>query len=290
MKHDEQRARGEMVLRYEDVTQDGRVRLEAMTASLGVVWRRSLGHHPLYPACRAQGILPILTRFVIEGEPGPFAVEGKVDVDGGFDMTKTVDHEGQIDRLLLVIRSTLTAPRGRTNLPPPPDAGASAKVGTVLAEHVFTRPFAPADQRKVLGIEGVDFPVHALAVQRWPAPQELLELPDDARAIEDALAPEAAPIVFGTAHTDSNQHVNSLVYPRLFEEAILRRLASLGHRTDRLARSVDVRYRKPSFQGDSVRLALRLYERGARVGAVGVFSELAGAVERGRAFLRVELE
>jgi hypothetical protein len=279
-----------MYFRYEDVTQDGRVRLEAMTASLGVVWRRSLGHHSLYPACRAQGILPILTRFVIEGEPGPFAVEGKVDVDGRFDMTRTVDERGQIDRLLLVIRAMLTAPRGRTNLPPPPDAGASAKVGTVLAEHVFTRPFALPEQRKVLGIEGVDLPVHALAVQRWPAPQELLELPEGARPIEDALAPEPSPIVFGPAHTDSNQHVNSLVYPRLFEEAILRRLAALGLRTDRLARSVDVRYRKPSFQGDSVRIVLRLYERGARVGAVGVFAEPSGPVDRGRAFLRMELE
>ena len=39
------------------------------------------------------------------------------------------------------------------------------------------------------------------------------------------------PVVFGVVHTDSNHHVNSLVYFRLFEEAALRRFAQLGAAT-----------------------------------------------------------
>ncbi len=38
--------------------------------------------------------------------------------------------------------------------------------------------------------------------------------------------PGSDPVAFGLDHTDGNQHVNSLVYPRLFAEAALRRLGA----------------------------------------------------------------
>jgi hypothetical protein len=282
-------ATGDIWLRYEDVAQDGRVRLEAMTASLGVVWRRRLGHHPLYPACRDAGILPILTRFVIEGEAGPFAVEGKVTVEGDFEIAKTLDDAGAVDRLLLEIHTTLTAPLGRTNLPPPAEAGTVARVGRVLAEHVFTRPFGPPEQRKVLEF-GPLGKTDMLPIRPWAEPRALLELPADARPLENSLTADTSGVVFGTSHTDSNQHVNSLVYPRLFEEALLRRLIRHGRTTDRLARSVDVRYRKPSFHGETAAIVLRAYEREGRVGAVGAFVDPGGDVARARAYLRLEME
>jgi hypothetical protein len=64
---------------------------------------------------------------------------------------------------------------------------------------------------------------------------------------------------FGLDHTDSNQHVNSLVYPRLFAEAALRRLAELERPRRLLIRALDIAYRKPSFAGDRVRIHTRLF-------------------------------
>src|SRR5436853_197925 len=61
----------------------------------------------------------------------------------------------------------------------------------------------------------------------WRAPECLLDEPAHATPLEPE--PRAdAPVVFGIGHTDSNQHVNSLVYLRRFEEGVLRRLAELG--------------------------------------------------------------
>jgi hypothetical protein len=279
-------ARGELALRYEDVAQDGRVRVEALTSSLGVVWRNRLASHPLYDACRSQGIIPILTQIVVEAAPGPFSVECTPLVEGSFAIAHTVDDHGAIDRLLLNLVTQVSAPIGRTNLRPPADAGRTASVGRVRAEHVFTRPFAPPEARKVLdpATVGGD-PGERIA---WADPKALLGLPDGARALDDSLVTDGVEHVFGSAHTDSNQHVNSLVYPRLFEDAVLRRLSQLGSPTSALARFIDVRFRKPSFVGDRVRISLRVYERGGRIGACGAFID--DDPQRPRVCVRVELE
>jgi hypothetical protein len=265
--------KGQFWLRYEDVAQDGRVLLEPMCTSLGVVWREELADHPLYPWCRDQGIIPITTRIVVDGTEGPFPVERAVDVEGSWDVTRSENPE----RLLLNIRTKLYAPIGRTNLPPPDDAGTRAVVGSVLAEHVFTRPFAEPNERRVTDIG--DFGRGAARVE-WAEPKALW-LQIDASTYIDL-----ATIAFGPTHTDSNQHVNSLVYPRLFEEAVLRRLAELGRPTQVLMRGLDVRYRKPSFMGDRLSLALRLFEREGRVAAAGAFFEPGTAPESGRVFLQ----
>jgi hypothetical protein len=174
---------------------------------------------------------------------------------------------------MLFIRTQLSAPLGRTNLPPPDDAGTRASVGSVLTEYVFTRPFAEPNERRVtdLGESGRD-----AKVIEWAEPKALLDGP---------LEVDAVPIAFGLTHTDSNQHVNSLVYPRLFEEAVLRRLG----RGDVLARRLDVRYRKPSFAGDRLSLALNVTERDGAVTASGVFFEPGTEPTAGRVFLQLQL-
>lgn len=278
-------ASGKLDFRYEDITQDGRVRLEALMSSLGVVWRERIALHPLYEQCRARGIVPILTRIVVDGGPGPFSVETPADVEGSFEIAHTVDADGAIDRLLLNITTEVSAPIGRTNLPPPEDAGRRARVGRVRAEHVFTRPFAPPHDRKVLDPAAVGG--DAGPRQPWAEPKALLDLPAGARAFEGAPSRDDVEHVLGPAHTDSNQHVNSLVYPRLFEEATLRRLARLGRDPKVLARAIDVRFRKPSFAGDRIRVVLRAYEREDRVGAVGAFVDADPT--KPRVFIRMEL-
>jgi acyl-CoA thioesterase FadM len=64
--------------------------------------------------------------------------------------------------------------------------------------------------------------------------------------------------------------VNSLVYPRMFEEAAIRRFAALGVPCPVLARGMEIAYRKPCFAGDRVRIALQAFTLGERWGAVGV--------------------
>jgi hypothetical protein len=273
---------GKISLRYEDVAQDGRVLLLPLASSLGVIWREELVKHPLYPWGLAEGIIPILTRLSIEGAPGPFAVENPVEVSGTWDVTQTKDPQ----RFLLTIHTALHAPLGRTNLPPPDDAGERRPVGTVVAEHVFTRPFAEPSERRVteLGEYGKSAPVVA-----WPEPKALLTLPPGAQALDPELVVDAMPLVLGGMHTDSNQHVNSLVYPRLFEEAVLRRLMHHGRDTALLARWFDVRFRKPSFASDRLSLALQLFTHEEQLGALGVFFEPKTEPSAGRVFLQLKL-
>jgi acyl-CoA thioesterase FadM len=68
-----------------------------------------------------------------------------------------------------------------------------------------------------------------------------------------------------------NQHVSSFAYPRLFEEAALRRLAALGVSAPGLSRSVEIGYRKPFVAGDRARILLRAFRLGEQLGAVGTF-------------------
>jgi hypothetical protein len=120
------------------------------------------------------------------------------------------------------------------------------------------------------------------------APKSLLELPDGAAPLDDDLTPDAAVVAFGVCHTDSNQHVNSLVYPQLFEEAALRRFAARGRKTAVLARRVEVAFRKPMFAGQTARIRLRAFASGERLGAVGVIEEEGNA--DGNTYVRMLFE
>jgi hypothetical protein len=268
---DGRRATGRLHLRYEDVAQDGRIQLEAIPVSLGVIWRELLVGDTIQKELLGRGVLPILTRFEIEGAPGPFAVESKVDVAGGYSLAHEADDAGRVVRIFLDMDAELHGTKGRTNLPPPEDEGQRALVGRLRAEHIFTRPFAALEQRKVLAlpIEGKE--IVPGARRAWRPPATALDPPAGAQPLEGALVDDRVTTVLGLAHTDSNQHVNSLVYPRLFEEASLRRLASLGKRTDVLARKVDIAFRRPSFAGEKLGIALRAFAHEGRVVCAGVF-------------------
>ncbi|RMH41697.1 MAG: hypothetical protein D6689_10415 [Deltaproteobacteria bacterium] len=266
----DQRASGALFLRYEDVTQEGRVVLTALPQAVGwVVWRQLIREHVVTELRNRQGIVPILSRLVMEGGGGPVSVMRPLEAEGGFDLAHAVDDTGQVDRILMTIAVRVDGKIGRTAGPPPADRGAPVFVGRVVAEHVFTRPFAPAGERKVRSLDGPGLPGVPAKRAAWRPPEATLELPDGAAWIEDDLAPDEAPVVFGLAHTDSNQHVNSLVYPRLFEDAALRRFAALGEPVQVLSRYADVAYRKPCFAGDRMRWLLRAFRAGDRIGAVG---------------------
>jgi hypothetical protein len=282
------RAERQVFLRYEDECQDGRVVLQAMPHTIGqVVWRGALGDHPVTRQGRSRGVIPVLTRLVIEVTEATVSLFCPLTGRGGFQLAHVRGDDGEVERLIM---NMWVAVRGREGLhfrPPAADA-AEVDVGRVFAEHVFTRLHAPAGQRKVTRFEAEGLEQVPQARHPWRPPADLLELPPSARPLDDDFASDAAPVVFGLHHTDANQHVNSLVYPRLFEDAALRRFAARGRDTSApLARAVEVAYRKPCFAGQSLRLRLRAFADGDHLGATGAFVPEGQPLERGHCFVRM---
>jgi hypothetical protein len=293
----EQRASATIPLRYEDVTQDGRLLMATLSPALGeVVWRRLLLGKPTSVALGQRGIIPILSRLVMEGCGGPFATETDLAASGRYQLAHAVGPTGEVERLLVNMWLEASLPIGRNYPPKPEGAGTVIPAGRMFGEHVLTRLFAAPEDRRVRALDVPGLPAIPGARVDAVAPASVMKLPDGATPLEDA--PRADPLVhvFGMAHTDSNQHVNSLVYPRLFEEAALRRLASLGRATGGLlARYTEASYRKPLFAGDKAGIVLQAFALGDRVGAVGAFvteGELAGDFSRARphCYVRMLLE
>ncbi|APR87467.1 hypothetical protein A7982_12816 [Minicystis rosea] len=266
----QQRATGRFTLRYEDISQDGRLLVEALPTALGEIWRR------LDDAQRAsfgseRGVLPILSRVIVENGEGPISVGGPTTTEGLYQLAHTVDAAGAVDRLILAMWSRVSSVIGRTNGAPPADAGRPVVAGRVFAEHVFTRPFGPPDRRKVVALQVGGQSVVPPDPWAYRDPESTLTLPEGAVPLDENLVPDSTFTVFGLDHTDSNQHTNSLVYPRLFIEAALRRLDAHGRaRPPLLARRIELSYRKPSFAGERVRVHTRAFTAGDAVGAAAV--------------------
>jgi acyl-CoA thioesterase FadM len=269
---DDQQTTGKVYLRYEDMSQDGRVQLMAYPHATGfVVWRDLLAQHPVTTVLRKKGIIPVLTRIVISGDDGRVPVGRPLSATGGFHLARTENAGGEVERLMMNMWVDLEGIGGRTFGPKPPNHGKPVHVGRVFIEHVFTRLFAPRAERKILAFDEPGLPKVPDDVHQWRSPRETMSLPPGAVAIDDELVLDPAPVVFGLNHTDANQHVNSLVYPRMFEEAALRRFGSLGRPTALMARDGEISYRKPCFAGQTLRIALRAFELDGRLGAAGCF-------------------
>lgn len=291
----DQRATGTLPFRYEDIAQDGRMMLGALSPALGaVIWTKLLANHPAARGMRHAQIVPILSRLVVEGMPGPFSVSSVTAVTGAFQMAHAVK-DGAVDKIIINMCAQMEAPHASTFGPRPPEGAPLAVAGRAFAEHVLTRLFAPAGDRKVTRFDvpgAADVPPDVVA---WRPPSAILELPAGAEPLEPDFTVDPQPVIFGLAHTDSNQHVNSLIYPRMFEEAAVRRFAALGKSPLVLARFLEVGYRKPSFAGERLRIVLRAFTLGSRLGAVGAFvtddeAALSPAQARPRCCLKMLFE
>jgi acyl-CoA thioesterase FadM len=278
---DTPRAQARVHLRFEDVTQDGRLVLEALPNALGpTVWRGILARDAATAACVAQGIVPILSRFVLEGRPGPFSANDPVEAEGTCRLASTGD-----GRFVLDMWADLTGAIGRT-YGSADRAGERVCAGRVLAEHVLTRPFAPPGERRVTSLDFPGAPRVTATRAASPAFDAIASVPAGAAPLEARKTADPVPVVFGLVHTDSNMHVNSLVYIRLFEEAALRRFASLGRATTVLGRTLDIAYRKPCFAGQTMRVVQQAFEHERRLGVAAVLveeSDLAGEEALARA-------
>jgi hypothetical protein len=291
----EQRAAASLPFRYEDIAQDGRMMLGALSPALGaVIWANLFKDHPAARELGRVGIVPILTRLVAEGLPGPFSVNTATTVTGAFQPAHA-QRDGKVDKLIFNMWAQMEAPHAHTFGPRPPEGAPLAVAGRVFAEHVLTRLFAPAADRKVTRLDVPGLPEVPPDVVAWRPPAAILELPEGAAPLEADFSADPQPVVFGLMHTDSNQHVNSLIYPRLFEEAAVRRFAAIGKSPAVLARFLEVGYRKPSFAGERLRIVLRTFTLGERLGAVGAFvtddeATLAPAQAKPRCCLKMLFE
>jgi hypothetical protein len=273
----EQQTSTSLTFRYEDASQDGRLLLPSLAFGLGEsVWAKLINQHPAAPTMWKQGIIPILSRLTVEGTAGPFNPTRAIQVDGRYALSRT-EKNGEVERILLTMWLELRAPLGRIHGPKPPRAGEVEVAGRVVAEHVFTRLFASPSDRKVLRLDLPGFPALPETVVEVPPPAALLALPEGATPLEPAPALDPAPICFGLCHTDANQHINSLVYPQMFEEAALRRFATLGKWPAGLARFGEIAFRKPFFAGDLARIRLQAFSLGGKLGVAGGFFAEADA-------------
>jgi hypothetical protein len=259
-------------LRFEDVTQDGRLVLDALpAAAAAVVWQGLIARHPLGAWIRSGAGLPILSRLVAEAGPDPIAVRASAQARGVFQLAHTEGPTGELERIILQMWAEVSAPIGRSHGPPPPRAGETTIVGRAFAEHVFTRPFGPPSERRILRLDGPQLPGIPPVRHQVSPVASLLDLPPDGQWLEPDHRPDGTVLALGIGHTDSNQHVNSLVYPRLFEEALLRRCSELGRPTTLLARTLEIAFRKPMFAGQRARILLRAFAAGPAIGATGAF-------------------
>ena len=291
----EQLSEANFVLRYEDITQDGRLKLASMPNAFSeAIWRTLFSGSPMYQSCFAQGILPILSRFVLECTDASVSPQRPLRVKARYQLARAVASTGETERLLLNFWASLWGKPGHP-LSPVPESDTLVLVGSAFGEHIFTRPFASKEERKVLSLSQLEgAPAEPPVIQPWSPPQSLLALPDGVSFLDARLVPDDSPAVFGMMHTDGNQHVNSLVYPRLFEEAVLRRLSVLGRPADVLGKQLDVRYRKPCFAGERLRVWSRLFMQEGSLAAVGVLlpEQDAGEAPRldlGRSFFSLRV-
>jgi hypothetical protein len=273
MPADGPRASARVSLRFEDVTQDGRIVLEALPTVLGPTVWRDLDKSPGFRVCYENGVFPILSRLMLEGTGGPFSPLGRVDAEGSYRMARASD-----GRFMLEVWADLHAPIGQHFAPLLPDAQ-RALAGRVLAEHVFTRPFASPGERRVTAF---DFEGAPLVTETRSAPlpfESVAALPLGAKALEVAPRIDSVPIVFGIFHTDGNMHVNSLAYLRVLEEAALRRFVELGRGSRVLGRSIDIAYRRPCFAGQTMRVVAQAFELDGRLGVCATLVDAATLVE-----------
>lgn len=278
---------GALPLRFEDIAQDGRLMLEPLPAGLTPLWR------VVEPRARkwlAAGTIPIISRITATAGDGPFGLEHPLTVRGGFTLGHTVDAAGQVQRLVFDAACTFEGPVGRTTVAPPDDAGRVVPAGALRVEHVFTRPFAATkEERRVTQLEEDGLAFVPPQRRAWKEPRATLDVEGEARALDDGFTLDEVPHVLGLTHTDSNQHVNSLFYPRTFEDAALRHLRRLGRPVEVLGRKVDIAFRRPSFAGETLRLLLRAYEVPGGTVCTGVFVGDGEAPEAGRVFVQLFL-
>ena len=145
-------------------------------------------------------------------------------------------------------------------------------VGRSYGQRVFTRIGEAPAERPITRLDGLGdgIPPHRA---EWAPVLSLLELPPGAEPLDARPRLDPGRVLFGLSHTDGNQHVNFLAYPKFVEQAALGRFVDRGLGARLLARRVELGYRKPAFAGDVLRIAVQSFRSGDVLGIVAAFVE-----------------
>jgi hypothetical protein len=273
-------ARADFQIRYDDLTQHGHIKQVTLPMVLAKVCMETLwAHHPLV-VTRKQGIVPILSRLVIESEPVAVSFGAPLQGRGCIELAHERAHSGAVSALFMNSHADIWAIPSRRNQGVDPSTRQHIRIGRAFGEHVLTRPFGPAEERKVLSFDVAGQPDVPEATHTRVRVDQNVQLPEGATALDAAFTPDAAAWSFGLIHTDLNQHVNSLVYARMFEEAAVRRAALHGHNRALFAHKLSLCYRKPCFAGETQHCMLRAYTLDGAFGVVGYLAPEGTAPER----------
>ena len=262
-------ARADFPIRYDDVTQHGHIKQVTLPMVLAKVCFETLWtRHPLF-VTRKQGIVPILSRLVLESEPIAVSFGTPLEGRGEIQLAQERSHEGAVSALFMNTFADIWAIPSRRNQGVDASTRQPIRIGRAFGEHVLTKPFGAPEDRKVLRFDVEGQPALPTAAHTRVRVDSNVELPPGAIALDATFTPDAAAWSFGLIHTDLNQHVNSLVYARMFEEAAVRRAAEHGHNRALFARKLSLCYRKPCFAGETMHCMLRAYTLNGAFGAVG---------------------
>lgn len=259
-------ASGDYRVRYEDISQDGRLRLEAVPQGTGPIgWRKLLRESGVL-GVEKTGVLAIPSRFIMKVEGGPLSVMNRLDGTVRAQLAHCKE-DGEVSRIILNFSTEIYGKAARTHDPQPENAGERILAARMFTEHVWTKLFAPPGQRRVTALpEGFGIAPVPEEVHEWRTPQSTLDLPAGARWLDADERPDEVPLHIGLVHTDSNHHVNSLTYPRLFEEAGLRWLAAHGRDWNVLGTYLDMAFARPCFAGERLRIHARAFELDGQFG------------------------
>jgi hypothetical protein len=263
----EQRGEAELGVRFEDICQDGRLRIDGVWPPLGRILWNETRMGKVFTGLGKRGIRNVLAQLTIHAEDVPISPRRRALSRVIYQLGHCVDEHGEVSRI--VLRNWLcteAVPAGS-----PPETSERRLIARAHGLHVFTRPNAPPGQHRVLFLDGPALPRVPETRVEMPTAAHLLHAPAGATFMEPSPRPDTAPLVFGLSHTDLNQHVNFLTYPRCIEDAALRRFAELEPGRRLLARSLEIAYTKPCFAGDRMRVVLQAFAIDGVRGVCAVF-------------------
>ena len=128
----DQHGKTEGHLRYEDITQDGRLMPIAIPPVLSGFWRSVLSKHKGAMLAGQQGIVPILTRLTMSALDQRIRVDRMLEADTGFQLAHYVDANGEVAKLYMLMWSDVRGaagsivprvPAGPLAWMPPPSSG-----------------------------------------------------------------------------------------------------------------------------------------------------------------------
>jgi acyl-CoA thioesterase FadM len=254
--------------RYEDICQDGRLRIQGAWAPIGpILWGGKIpGLLPFMLASRDDGVRSVLTRVFLDGGVGPMTAMAPVETEVRTELARNLDDEGNLRQLLLNTWLSSKAQLGKRGDPSVPGRGEPQLISRAYGQHVMTRPSAPRGQRRVEALKMKGEAYVPEAVGEYYRPEAAVEVPAGAELIDLEPRDDAVPVVFGLTHTDGNQHVNFLAYANIVESVALRRLHELGFDRLFLAEKMELGYRKPCFAGEIVSVVMQAFRYQGELG------------------------